>query len=102
MMMAPDSSLTPSNPLGEETVNAVRLALRAYLRDGSEPNAVQPALLLMASEAHARSILPEQLLVILKDVWNTLPEVRAMSDSREQIRLLQRVVTMCIKEYYRA
>ena len=42
------------------------------------------------------------LLVLLKDVWGGLPEVRSMSDSREQIRLLQRVVTMCIKEYYGA
>ena len=32
----------------------------------------------------------------------TLPEVCAMSDTGNQIRLLQRVVTMCIKEYYSA
>jgi hypothetical protein len=31
-----------------------------------------------------------------------MPEVRAMTDSAEQVRLLQRVVTMCIKEYYSA
>ena len=102
MMMAHDSSQTPPSRLDDQTVDAVRLALRAYLLDGSNPDTVQPALLSMASEARARSILPEQLLVVLKDVWNTLPEVRKMSDSREQIRLLQRVVTMCIKEYYSA
>jgi hypothetical protein len=37
---------------------------------------------------------------VLKDVWGTLPEVRAMTDTGAQVRLLQRVVTMCIKEYY--
>ena len=47
-------------------------------------------------------MLPEQLLVVLKDIWSGLPEVRSMTNSREQIRLLQRVVTMCIKEYYSA
>jgi len=26
--------------------------------------------------------------------------VRAMTDAGEQVRLLQRVVTMCIREYY--
>jgi hypothetical protein len=36
----------------------------------------------------------------LKEAWSSLPEVRAMNDSGEQVRLLQRVVTMCIKEYY--
>jgi hypothetical protein len=40
------------------------------------------------------------LLITLKETWNALPEVRSMNDSREQVRLLQRVVTMCIREYY--
>ena len=102
MMMAHDSSQTPPSRLDDETVNTVRLALRAYLHDSAEPSALQSSLLLMATEARARAILPEQLLVVLKDVWNTLPEVRSMTDTREQVRLLQRVVTMCIKEYYSA
>ena len=54
----------------------------------------------MAAEAREKTILPEHLLIALKDVWNALPEVRAMTDAAHQIRLLQRVVTMCIKEYY--
>jgi hypothetical protein len=103
MMMAHDStSQTPPSRLDDETLNTVRLALRGYLHDSSEPSALQASLLLMAAEARARAILPEQLLVVLKDVWNALPEVRSMTDTREQIRLLQRVVTMCIKEYYSA
>ena len=102
MMMAHDSSQTPSSRLDDETVAAVRVALRAYIRDSADPNALQAALLLMAGEARSRTILPEQLLVALKDVWHTLPEVRSMTDSREQIAMLQRVVTMCIKEYYSA
>jgi hypothetical protein len=102
MMMAHDSSQTPPSRLDDETVNAVRQALRGYLHDSANPAALQASLLLMATEARSRSILPEQLLIVLKDVWNSLPEVRSMTDSREQIRLLQRVVTMCIKEYYSA
>jgi hypothetical protein len=102
MMMAHDSSQTPPSRLDDETLNAVRQALRAYLHDSTDPAALQASLLLLATDARTRSVLPEQLLVMLKDVWNGLPEVRSMSDSREQIRLLQRVVTMCIKEYYSA
>jgi hypothetical protein len=54
----------------------------------------------MAAEARSKSIPPEQLLVVLKDIWYSLPGVRGMSEPVEQVRLLQRVVTMCIKEYY--
>ena len=101
MMMAHDSS-TPSSRLDDEALNAVRLALRGYLQDSRDPSALQAALLLVASDARARNILPEQLLVTLKETWSSLPEVRAMKDSGEQVRLLQRVVTMCIREYYNA
>jgi hypothetical protein len=102
MMMAHDSSGTPSSRLDDETVSAVRDALRGYLGNLDDPSALQASLLVMANEARARRILPEQLLIVLKDVWNTLPEVRSMKDTREQIGMLQRVVTMCIKEYYSA
>jgi len=99
MMMAHDSS-SPSSRLDDESLNAVRLALRAYLRDAENSSALQSALVLAAAEARARNILPENLLVTLKELWSTLPEVRAISDTGEQVRLLQRVVTMCIREYY--
>ena len=100
-MMAHDSS-TPSSRLDVESLNAVRLALRAYLQDSEDPSALQASLLLVATEARAKKILPEQLLVTLKETWSSLPEVRAMNDAGEQVRLLQRVVTMCIREYYNA
>jgi hypothetical protein len=102
MMMAHDSSSTPSSLLDVDTVSAVRQALRTYLNDSKDSSTLQAPLLKMASEARARAILPEQLLIVLKDVWNTLPEVRAMKDAHQQVALLQRVVTMCIKEYYSA
>jgi hypothetical protein len=102
MMMAHDSGQTPPSRLDEASIDAVRGALRAYLRDAQDPSALQASLLMIATEARARAILPEQLLIALKEIWSGLPEVRSMTDSREQIRLLQRVVTMCIKEYYSA
>jgi hypothetical protein len=102
MMMSHDSSQTPLSRLDDETLNTVRTALREYLRDANDPSALQSSLLLMANEARTRSILPEQLLIVLKDVWHGLPEVRSMHDTREQVPMLQRVVTMCIREYYSA
>ena len=99
-MMAYDSSQTPPSRLDDDTIAAVRTALRQYLADSSSAGQLQAALFAMATEAREKSILPEHLLIVLKDVWSALPEVRSMSDNAEQIRALQRVVTMCIKEYY--
>ena len=101
MMMAYDSSQNPPSRLSDDTTNAVRVALREYLASGSSSE-LQHSLLVMAADAREKSMPPEQVLIALKDIWNALPEVRAMTDSTNQIRLLQRVVTMCIKEYYSA
>jgi hypothetical protein len=100
MMMAFDSSQTPPSRLDPETIAALRAALGAYLSQTSERPQLQAALVALAADARGKSMLPEQLLVVLKEVWNALPEVRAMSDTSAQVALLQRVVTMCIKEYY--
>jgi hemoglobin-like flavoprotein len=100
MMMAHDSSATPPSGLAEETTKAVRAALLAYLRAPSNPAELRSALNRMADEARAKAILPEHLLITLKHLWNSLPEVRSIGDTEEQTRMLQRVVTMCIREYY--
>ena len=101
MMMAHDSSPTPPSRLDEATIDAIRASLRVYVATGSA-RGLQAVLLRTASEARAKAMLAEHVLIALKGTWNALPEVRAMRDSTEQIRLLQRVVTMCIKEYYSA
>lgn len=101
-MMAFDSSHSGPSRLDDETVEQVRRALRAWLANAGDPSALRPALVAMASEAREREMRPEQVLVVLKDVWSALAEVRAMGDIGEQVRLQQRVVTMCIKEYYSA
>ena len=101
MMMAHDSGSGPA-ALATETIEAVRSALEQYVDAPVRGNGLQPALRDLAKEAHDKSVPPEQLLVVLKDVWFSLPSVRGMNDTGDQIQLLQRVVTMCIKEYYSA
>jgi hypothetical protein len=100
MMMAHDSSPTPPSGLAEETTDAVRAALVAYLRAPATSTELRAALNRMADEARTKAILPEHLLVTLKHLWGSLPEVRSVGDVDEQTRMLQRVVTMCIREYY--
>jgi hypothetical protein len=36
----------------------------------------------------------------LKGIWQSLPSVEKARDHTEQTRILQRVVTICIKEYF--
>lgn len=100
MMMAYDSGQTPPGQLDDATIGAVRSALRGYTESGEPTDALRAALMTMAAEARDKAILPEHLLVVLKSLWSALPEVRAMADASKQIRLQQRVVTMCIREYY--
>jgi len=101
-MMAHDSSPPPVPGLAAETVERVRVALSGYLEDSdAHSQDLRDALDALSAEAREKKMLPEQLLVVLKDVWYALPAVRAVDDSGAQIRMLQRVVTMCIKEYYR-
>jgi hypothetical protein len=102
MMMAPDSSPPPSSRLDDELLNALRIALRRNGNDADHASELQASLLVVATEARARDILPEQLLVRLKDAWSSLPEVREMRDAQQQARLLEHVVTVCIREYYNA
>lgn len=99
MMMAHDST-PPHAGLGEETIRTVRVALIEYL-DGADDggDGLHHALNRMAGEAREKAILPEQLLIILKDVWYGLPALKAAPD-HQRAALLQRAVTICIKEYY--
>jgi len=99
-MMAFDSSHTPPSRPDDALLARVRDELRAYQRDGTKPDALRLALLDLARDARTKGILPEHLLVILKDAWNGLSEVRGMHDVAEQVRMQQRVVTMCITAYY--
>ena len=99
MMMAPDS--TPDEPeLSQATIDALQAALQKYLVDTDQVTALQPALRRIASEAREKKMRAEMLLILLKDVWFGLPQIRRMPEGEGQNRLLQRVVTLCIREYY--
>lgn len=99
MMMAHDS--TSGRPqLSAESVSELTSALRRYAANEEDIGAIQPALRTIALEARDRKVHAEQLLVLLKDVWYGLPPVRDASDGERQHQLLQRIVTLCIREYY--
>jgi hypothetical protein len=100
--MAFDASQTGPIRLDEETIASMRLALRAYVDRADESAPLRSALAVMTTEARRKAMLPEQLLIVLKELWTSLAEVREIADVSEQIRMQQRVVTMCIREYFDA
>ena len=54
----------------------------------------------IATEAREKQMRAEQLLVVLKDIWYSVPQIAQAPLGEQQNRLLQRVVTLCIREYY--
>ncbi len=54
----------------------------------------------IVTEARNRHIRAEQLVVILKHVWDSLPDARYAIDREAQARVRQRLITLCIKAYY--
>ena len=101
MMMAHDSS-PPPPALDPSTVAALNAALTRYVREGNHTQELQALLHQVAAEARQKGIVAERLLVMLKDIWHSIPEVRLASQREvtEQNALLQQLITRCIRQYY--
>lgn len=84
------------------TSTALRAALQAQLR--SQRTADDPELrrlaCLIAVEARRRSLRAEQVVVQLKQTWLTLHE-SADPPRRGQAHLIERLISLCVEEYYR-
>jgi len=105
----PSAASTPAADLGAALpprvlsgagVVALRSALQAQLRGEWPDGALRRAIRAMCDEAHRNGLRAEQLLVILKDAWSSLPEVARLSPGGTRERLLDRIVTMCVEEFY--
>lgn len=98
-MMAFDR--TPSQPtLDPATLDALRTALARSVADGTHADGLRELLCKTTDEARAKDMTAERLLVILKDLWHSLPEVANAVSTDAQHRLLQELVSRCIQEYY--
>jgi hypothetical protein len=53
----------------------------------------------MCADARDRSVRIEELLISLKRIWPTIPGIERLRRD-ESGRLLSRVVTLCVEEYY--
>ena len=98
MMMAFDR--TPSPRLESDTVDALRVVMNRAVAHGTHPDELHDVLCRAANEARDKGIQAEQLLVVMKDLWHSLPELRSISDGERQNELLQQLISRCIEQYY--
>jgi hypothetical protein len=98
-MMAFDR--TPSSPqLDPGTVTALRTALSASIPRGDLPPDLHDLLCRAADEARGKGIAAERLLLLLKDIWHSLPEVAGAASRDAENALLQQLISRCIEAYY--
>ena len=90
----------PTARLEVDTVDALRMAMQRALRRGDPGQELQDVLSRAANEARDKDIHAEQLLVILKNLWYSLPDLRSMQDTDRQTELLQKLISHCITQYY--
>jgi hypothetical protein len=102
MKMQHDMGPMPPNALAQKTVDSVRRALERHVHapDSEPAPELRAALHDLAREARQKAIAPEELLVVLKGIWRSLPDIENARDHSEQTRVLQRLVSMCIREYF--
>jgi hypothetical protein len=54
----------------------------------------------LADDARSRGLRAEQLVVALREAWQTLPEARAITSRASRVELAAVVIGICIDEYY--
>lgn len=98
-MMAFDR--TPGNAaLDPATIADIRAALVRSLEAGSHSEDLGGLLVRAANEARSKGLQAEQLLVVLKDIWYSLPQLASRPSDDGQTRLLQQLIARCIQQYY--
>lgn len=92
---------TPSSSgLSAETVDALRETLGRASTRGRYDEELRDVLVRAAAEARAARIPPEQLLITLKSIWYSLPEIVSGAASDQGTPLLQELISRCIEQYY--
>jgi hypothetical protein len=79
----------------------LRTALTEQLKRPDGPTPELAGLLKeVGREAHENDIPPEELIVIFKELWNSLAESLRPQNADQYERVRQRLVTLCIQAYY--
>jgi hypothetical protein len=100
-MPSSDSGPGPAHAgLSAEAFGALRHAIQTYVDQGSGDGEILHAVRMMCVDVHRDNLHAEQLIIAFKEAWRTLPEVQRIPRGGERERLLERIVTLCVEEYY--
>ena len=97
-MMAFDR--TPSAVLDPATIAELRATLSKSVQTGDHSEDLRGLLARAAADARGKGMQAEQLLLALKDIWYSLPQLSTQPGNEKQTRLLQQLIARCIQEYY--
>lgn len=88
--------------LSAATVARLRTVLGRHIDHPEEADPELAAVLRqVVVEARSQHIRAEQLIVSLKHVWDALPQARQAIDREAQALAKQRLITLCIRTYYK-
>lgn len=79
----------------------LRTSLTEQLKQPDGPTAeLADVLKKVGREARENGIPPEELIVIFKELWNSLADSLRPQNADQYERVRQRLVTLCIQAYY--
>ena len=91
---------TQSPRLEASTLDALRDVMQRAMHRGDHGLELQDVLMRASAEARTKDIQAEHLLIVMKELWYSLPDVRGAGDSDRQTELLQELISRCISQYY--
>jgi hypothetical protein len=103
-MLDPTDPAVTAHASSDARVTALRAALQAQLYAqllGKSPDGdLRRTVRLLCDDAHRQHLPVEQLIIALKHVWHSLPEVRQLPPHGIEADLLSSVVSLTIEEFY--
>jgi hypothetical protein len=84
----------------DAAVTAVRTALQAHLRAQAPSAELGRVLRLVSAEARRSGLPVEAVLVVIKTAWSSIPEARQGPRTGLRDDALDRIVSLCIEEFY--
>ena len=82
-------------------IEQLRGCIKSEKRGRARKDQIRVAVSAICDEAKRSQAMPEHLLVLLKEVCNSLPEYARMGGSVDRNQFLDTVVSVAIEEYYR-
>lgn len=83
-------------------VELLRNCIQAPTAGKAGTEQIRAAVAPICAEARRSHVMPEQLLISLKELCHSLPEYKSIRGERERGLFLETVVKLAIEEYYRS